>query len=318
MEAKMQEVVTKFNFGKVEKNNFKYCGRQIVKDGKGVHVTCPNLIDRVRPIHLGVAERKNKNGQITEPYRQQLRSVATKDVGLHMPLKAFKFEEAVIIGLQDASFANDVETNKLGQRSGFRSQSGRLVCLAGPTFKKDKTGPLLLLDWHSTTIKRVCRSTLQAETMSLLSGMEECEHLRMMLHGLRREHHRFDKTWQTEAMDNINVELYTDCRSLDEYVNQPGLHSVSDKRLAIDLTGIRQQIWRRQQEETGDPLITDRLPLDASTRLHWVNTEKMAADCLTKSMRPKSLTAVMSGQWISLTPEKHNGCENKGDSASVV
>ena len=75
MEAKMQEVVTKFNFGKVEKNNFKYCGRQIVKDGKGVHVTCPNLIDRVRPIHLGVAERKNKNGQITEPYRQQLRSV---------------------------------------------------------------------------------------------------------------------------------------------------------------------------------------------------------------------------------------------------
>ena len=71
-------------------------------------------------------------------------------------------------------------------------------------------------------------------------------------------------------MDYIHVDLYTDCRSLDKYVNQSGMHSVSDKRLAIDLTGIRQQIWRRQGEETGDPLITDRLPLDASTRLHWV------------------------------------------------
>jgi len=140
----------------------------------------------------------------------------------------------------------------------------------------------------------------------------------MVLNGLRRDHHRFDKTWQTEAMDYIHVDLYTDCRSLDEYVNQSGMHSVSDKRLAIDLTGIRQQIWRRQGEETGDPLITDRLPLDASTRLHWVNTEKMAADCLTKSMRPKSLTAVMSGQWIDLTPEKYNGCENMDQHAAVV
>ena len=119
-------------------------------------------------------------------------------------------------------------------------------------------------------------------------------------------------------MDYIHVDLYTDCRSLDEYVNQSGMHSVSDKRLAIDLTGIRQQIWRRQGEETGDPLITDRLPLDASTRLHWVNTEKMAADCLTKSMRPKSLTAVMSGQWIDLTPAKSNGCENMDQHAAVV
>ena len=38
-------------------------------------MTCPNLIDRVRPIHTGVEERKNKHGLITEPYRQQLSSV---------------------------------------------------------------------------------------------------------------------------------------------------------------------------------------------------------------------------------------------------
>ena len=63
---------------------------------------------------------------------------ATKDVGLHMPLTAFDFEEAVIVGLQGASFANDVDVNEKGQKSGFRSQSGRLVCLAGPAFKTTK------------------------------------------------------------------------------------------------------------------------------------------------------------------------------------
>ena len=223
---------------------------------------------------------------------------ASKNIGLHYPLKAFDFDKAAIVGLQDASFANDAEVNEAGKTSGFRSQSGRLLCLSGPDFKTSCQGPLLLLDWHSTTVKRVCRSTLQAETLSLLAGMEECEHLRMVLHGLRREHHRYDKSWQVEAMDYIHVDLFTDCRSLEEYVNQPGLHSTSDKRLAIDLTGIRQQIWRKLQEETGDPLITDKLPAEATTKLHWLCTEKMAADSLTKAMRPGTLSQVMEGLWI--------------------
>eukprot|EP00435_Cladocopium_sp_Y103_P066563 s466_g28.t2 len=331
IEAKMQEVIKRYKFGKIEQNVIKYCGRQVVKDETGVHVTCPSLIDRVKPIYMGVQERKNKLGAVTESYRQQLRSVigslawlsrvcrpdlaygvsylqsrvtqatygdvsfanklisiarSSKDTGLHYPLKTFNFEQAMIVGMQDASFANDATDTK--------------------------KGPMLLVDWHSTTVKRVCRSTLQAETMSLLSGMEEGEHLRMVLHGLLRDHHRYDKTWQIEAMDMIPMHLFTDCRSLEEYVNQAGLHTTSDKRLAIDLTGIRQQVWRKQHEETGDPLITDKVPENGTTKLHWTNTTKMAADCLTKAMRPGSLSSVMDGGWLDLTPEKQNGCENEG------
>ena len=130
----MQEIINIYKFGKVEKNDFKYCGRQIVKDSTGVHVTCPSLIDRVKPIYMSTAERKNKQGAVTESYRLQLRSVigslawlarvcrpdlaysvnylqsrvsqatygdvafankviaiarASKNVGLHYPLKAF-------------------------------------------------------------------------------------------------------------------------------------------------------------------------------------------------------------------------------------
>ena len=80
------------------------------------------------------------------------------------------------------------------------------------------------------------------------------------------------------------------------------MSTVNDKRLAIDLTGIRQQTWR-------DPLLTDRIPDGATTRLFWVNTEKMAADSLTKSMKPKSLEGVMNGCTVDLTPEKDKACE---------
>ena len=354
IEMRMQEVCHLYKFGKIEKNEIKYCGREVKKDSNGISVTCPSLIDRVRPIYLDGMERKNKSGKIGEEKRGQLRSVIgslawlarvcrpdlayavsklqscvhhacfddisyantiiniarkSKNTGIHFPLRAFEFEEAMIVGIQDASFANDYEANQNGDKGGYRSQSGRLTCLGPPSFKETKSGVLLLLDWHSTTIKRVCRSTLQAESMSLLSGMEECEHLRMVLHGLKNDHRRHDSGWKIEAMDEIQMDLFTDCRSLEESVNQAGLGSVNDKRLAIDLTGIRQQVWRQKKEETGDPLLTDRIPEDGTTRLFWVNTEKMAADSLAKSMKPKSLEGVMFGCTVDLTPEKDNACE---------
>ena len=216
----MNQICQIYKFGKLSRNNFKYCGREIVKDETGVHVTCPSLVDRVKPIFLGATEKKLRNEKIPEHVRVQLRSIIgslawlsrvcrpdlsyavsylqanvsnatyqhvhfanqmikvarnTKDVGIHFPLKAFKFEDCMLVGIQDASFANDAVENAAGARLGLRSQSGRLLCLASKDFQDSHKGVLLLLDWRSNTIKRVCRSTLQAESMSLLSGLEECE-----------------------------------------------------------------------------------------------------------------------------------------------
>ena len=36
------------------------------------------------------------------------------------------------------------------------------------------TGHIHLLEWKSQVIRRVCRSTLQAESLSMLAGYEEC------------------------------------------------------------------------------------------------------------------------------------------------
>ena len=78
---------------------------------------------------------------------------------------------------------------------GIRSQSGRVICLGHQSFQHDHKGQLMLMEWHSKTIKRVGRSTLQSETISLLHCAEETEYLRMVFHGLWHKHDRRDRDW---------------------------------------------------------------------------------------------------------------------------
>eukprot|EP00435_Cladocopium_sp_Y103_P070581 s840_g35.t1 len=342
IEKVMEEIQTKYNFGKTSVNRFTYCGREVVKDSTGVHITCPSLMDRVRPIFLTPEQKKSGNKEVDEKLRGQLRSVigslawyarvcrpdlsyavcklqssvhaatindvkyankvielAKRDQnkGISYPCGTMKFEEAMIVAIQDASHAADYDTSESGQKLGHRSQSGRLLCLAAPDFREKQQGQLLLLEWHSTIIKRVCRSTLQAETLSLLLGSEEAEHLRMVLYATKDPAIR-RPGWIIDAQDSVLVDWYTDCRSLYQYINQEGLHSVSDKRLAIDLSAIRQQTWRRAGEEFGDPLLTDKVPADGATRILWTTTDRMLADPLTKGMRHVGLEKLMCGSEV--------------------
>ena len=358
IESKMQAICQKYKFGKLSKNEFRYCGREVKKDSTGVHVSCPSLVDRVKPIYLSPEQKKMKDARAPDQIKEQLRSVigslawlarvcrpdlsyavsylqsnvsqatysdaifannivkvarASKNKGISYPLKAFPFEECMVVGIQDASFANDTDTSGSGKRLGLRSQSGRLTCLAHRSFQHTHQGHLFLLDWHSTCIKRVCRSTLQAETMSMTYGMEECEHLRFVLHGLWHDHDRNLKEWQVQAQDTFFLNLYTDCHSLYEHVGQPGLHTVQDKRLAIDLSAARQLVWRKQGELVGDPLLTDHLPEDRTTSLFWTSTNVMPADSLTKAMRPGGLDKVMAGSEYDLSPKERYPCETEDE-----
>ena len=58
---------------------------------------------------------------------------------------------------------------------------------------------------------------------------EEGEHLRLVYHGLWNVHHQMEKDWIVDAQDAMQFDMYTDGKSLEQYVNQAGLHSVADK-----------------------------------------------------------------------------------------
>ena len=75
IESKMQAICQKYKFGKLSKNEFRYCGREVKKDSTGVHVSCPSLVDRVKPIYLSPEQKKMKDARAPDQIKEQLRSV---------------------------------------------------------------------------------------------------------------------------------------------------------------------------------------------------------------------------------------------------
>ena len=117
----------------------------------------------------------------------QILHYAMKDrqKGLFYPARAMKFEEAILVSVTDASHAASFEKVGDGQVAGHRSQSGRVLMLADPSFLETGEGQVHVLEWHSNTIKRICRSTLQSETLSLQLGTEEAEHVRQVMFNIK-------------------------------------------------------------------------------------------------------------------------------------
>ena len=101
---------------------------------------------------------------------------------------------------------------------------------------------VLPLSFGSTTIKRVCRSTLQAETYALQNGLETGNTLRGVIAELKGQICSL-KSWEEDARSCIPHLAMTDCRSLSDHLNQEVLAKVSDKCLGIELQGIHENLW---------------------------------------------------------------------------
>ena len=349
MEAVMQKVQQQYRFGSTDEASFKFCGRWLKQDAKGIEVSCPDLITRVRPVHLEPRRRGQRDTAATEQERSQLRSVVgslnwlvrvcrpdlaysvarlqtavskplvqdlldannlvkyaarTRHRGILYPAGKLNFQDLALIAVQDASYAADYDTSASGRKLGYRSQSGRVLCLANRDYLDDLEGHLYPIEWHSTVIRRVCKSTLQAESLSLQLGAAEAEHARAVLHGLLEPSGKMDAaTWTMAAQDRTPVVWVTDCMSLKEHLLCPSSTTVSDKRLAIDLSSLRQELWREDGQDVGDPLFRDFPPEDAKTRILWTSTDRMLADALTKRISEHGpLLTMMSGEAVSLQP----------------
>ena len=343
MDAAMEQLQMKYNFRLTTSDEFKFCGRIIKQDKKGIYVTCPSVLDRVKNIFLSPQRRKQRGEMATNAEISQLRSVvgslswysrtcrpdlaygvnqlqsvqqrarvedlvtanrllshalATKERGVFFASDAFEIENAMVISINDASHGASFDVGKDGEPVGHRSQTGRLLALGSEEFGEKGDGQIHLLAWSSNVIKRVCRSTLQAEAMSLQLGSEDAEHVRQVLYVIKNLATEVNPSKNyIPAMDHARVLWLTDCRSLSDHLCNPCSSEVSDKRLAIDLTSLRQELWREEGQLVGNPTYTDKMPETSSTKCLWISTKTMAADGLTKHMKCSQLEDLMySGQ----------------------
>eukprot|EP00435_Cladocopium_sp_Y103_P074865 s140_g51.t2 len=305
MDNVMQKVQERYKFRITnaedsEDGVFKFCGRMIHQTDDGVTITSPGGLDRVKAIYIEPMRRKQKGLPASPSEISQLRSVnqlqsvqqrarvedltmanrllnyalETKDRGVHFPSGAFEFEDAAILSINDAS---------------------RLLALSSKEFLETGKGKIHVLQWSSTVIKRVCTSTMQAETLSLQLGSEDAEHMRQLMYIVKNKSNAMNRTENfIGALDETVVGWFTDCRSLSDHLSNVNAAAVSDKRLAIDLTSLRQELWRERGQLVGNPTYCDALPADRTTTCRWVATTSIPADSLTKHMKSPQLDELMT------------------------
>ena len=229
-------------------------------------------------------------------------AIETSDRGITFKAGAIDWDNMVMACISDASLAQENEEMpaliEAGAKEGekYRSQGGRLNCLATPSLLEANDGHLHIISFGSTKCKRVCRATFQAETYALSNAVEWGDFLRAAIADL------FGKLnitrWYESSCAALRQVWFTDCNSNKEAMLNPNGQKYSDKRMNIEIAALRQILWRAPGSASGLPHVEDERPNDATDVVRWIDTDVMLADPLTKVMEPDKLVAAMqTGYW---------------------
>ena len=91
-----------------------------------------------------------------------------------------------------------------------------------------------LISYGSTTLKSVCRATLQAETYALPMAVEDGDRLRRLICELT------SRIVDNETQRKMAHMYLTDCRSLSDRLLAEAPRRIQDKRLGTELAALRQ------------------------------------------------------------------------------
>ena len=217
------------------------------------------------------------------------------DRGLVFEAGAIDWDDLAVGSIGDASHGQELE-EETGEP--FRSQGAKLTILAPTDLATTELTKFHLVAHSSTTLRRVVRATVQAETYQLQLNVEAGDIIRAAIADMmgRLDH----KHWERTAGEFCQHIWFTDCWSTVSALLRPVLGKITDKRLGIEMAALRQSLWRRKGQALGDPRVSDAVPAlhDATDIIRWVDTDVMIADPLTKTMDPEKLaTALENNLW---------------------
>ena len=274
-------LMDEFKVGKNEKGSFFYTGFKINQDQNGILLDQTEYVAKnmeVTPIDP--ARAKEKNEDLTEEELSELRRLvgslnwvvrATRPdlsfdlIDLSTKFKAGKVEDLlrarkIIMNLKTASckiFFPKLDVSSLrflvftdasfaNINDGQGSVGGQLI------FLRDKNNNASLVDWNAGKVKRIVRSTLAAESLSLVSGLENGIYLRMLLSELIGK-----------KPEKMQCKAIIDNKSCVEALRSSS--QVEDKRLRIEIGSVKEMIKDRIVDE-----------------VTWVDGSEQLADVLTK------------------------------------
>ena len=280
-EQVMTRLRKRFLAGKLEEGHFKYVGFAILQQNDGIELDQTGYTNDIEVQSITPQRAAQKQETMTAQELTQLRSLAGKlnwavqgsrpDLAFELIELSMKFRKGQVSDLIKAIKA--VRKLKEGVAKVFFPQLGAPSCWKLLVFSDASHANLsdgvssmgahivLLvgdanrccpLSWHAGKIKRVVRSTIAAEALSLQEGLEDGYYLRTLLE---------------ELLDlpekSIPLVAYIDNQSVVEAVHSTKL--VDDKRLRLDLGAIKESF------QTGEV-----------SAIRWCPGAAQIADCMTK------------------------------------
>ena len=279
----MKRVMSNFCVGKNEKGSFLYTGFQIHQETNAVYLNQATFIKNIDLKPMEAARMKESEAALTDEETTELRRMtgtlnwavrATRpDLTFDMLDLSTRFKAGTVKDLKRARSVlsklkqehSSIRFPKIGNLSNSKivcftdaslgslndkidSTAGYVIFLTDDKFKR-----CCVLDWQANKIRRVCRSTLTAEALSLCDGLDAAIYFR-----------NFIEEVLNLSPGTIPVFGKTDNLSTVEAVRSTT--AVSEKRLRREIGAIKQMI---QQGEVQS--------------LSWVPGSSQLADVLTKS-----------------------------------
>eukprot|EP00971_Amphidinium_carterae_P093984 1859779-Amphidinium_carterae.2 len=217
-----------------------------------------------------------------------LRRAAQSEVSLILRKLPDKLTNLQWLVVSDAAY---------GVRDKGMSQAGGLVFLTTGAIANAELAPVSLIDWTSTKITRVVRSSFAAETQAAVTALETLEALQAkwdeLVYGTTCRCFR-------ESGPSIPGNLVVDCRGLYS-------HLIAEQAV-------------KPSTSTGsvlDVLMLRQLVQNTRTTWWWVNSEHMIADSLTKvgNARHDLLLKVMRNQHYRISYSTLSGKREKATRA---
>ena len=193
-----------FQVGKEDKLDFKYIGLNIVKLNSHISVDQHHYINNLKKIFLAPERKSNNSNAITSNEKDQPRAKIGQllwvsnqtrpDISFDVSNLASKLENATIA---DIKYCNKIISKVTSNSCELKYQKlkGNLKFIlytdasfgnlenggsqgSCNLFLADENGSCNLLSWQSKKLKRVARSSLTAETLAMLNGVEAALYVR--------------------------------------------------------------------------------------------------------------------------------------------
>ena len=292
----MEKLRERFLAGKIEGGNFRYVGFNIIQDKKFILLDQSEYVFGIKNAIIQPDRVTQKTEPLTPKEQKVFRQLVGRinwavqgsrpDMAFELIDLSTKLKQANVEDLTRASkCVNHLKLNvsvvcfrRLSWRGEWRivlftdaawanlencGSVGGHIC-----FVEDCEGYMCPISWNANKIKRVVRSTLAAEMLSLQQGLEDALYARAILTDLLQK-----------TPDNIPIVAYVDNKSVVEALGSTRM--VDDKRLRVDVAAIKETL------EKGE-----------ISNIQWVPGENQIADCLTKrgSSGYKLMNIMQSGK----------------------